>query len=142
MLVEGYVFLMRAFSGRFENTVQSVVQAREAITMFAQNCGFCSFDVFDITLAAGEACTNAVEHGHVTGGHFTIECAAEDDWLKVTIHDTGKTGTCERVLPEKHRVGGLGIFLIRELTDELTFDVDSEGATITFLKRKSESKAA
>ncbi len=133
---------MQTFDCRFDSAVQSVVRARETIKGFAEGCGFSSSDVFDIIVAVGEACTNAVEHGHVVDGYFMVGCQCENDWLKVTVRDNGNTGRRERILPKKDRVGGLGIFLIREFTDEVTSETDSEGTSVSFLKRKSESKVA
>ncbi len=44
----------------------------------------------DVVLAVGEACTNAVEHGHRgDGGTIRLRALIEANVLRVTVRDTG-----------------------------------------------------
>jgi anti-sigma regulatory factor (Ser/Thr protein kinase) len=133
---------VRSFHGEFDSSVHSAVQAREAVARFARSCGFCDADLFDITLAVGEACTNAVEHGHIRNGFFSVSCAFENEALRVCVQDDGKQGQRERIVPHKDRVGGLGIFIIREIMDDVKLDIDARGASLSFVKQKSSSGTA
>lgn len=111
-----------AFSGERKN----VPLARNAIATFARLCGFSRDDVADIKIAAGEALSNAVEHGHARrSSGFSVRCSLEDDELRIEIRDNG-----DGFVPEATRIHaaseqrdrGFGIMLMRHLMDGVQFD--------------------
>jgi serine/threonine-protein kinase RsbW len=98
--------------------------------------------VEDLTLALSEACTNAIE-AHTAAGTpddmVTVEVEESDDRLVVTIADRG-TGFDPMELsahpppddPKRLNFDrGLGIPIIRQLVDEVTFESDDEGGGTT-----------
>lgn len=122
-----------AFSGERRN----VPLARNAIASFARICGFSSDDINDIKVAAGEALSNAVEHGyaHRSNG-FSVSCSLEDDQLRIEIRDNGEGFAPEnqrRSTPEADR--GFGILLMRRLMDGVQFD--ENGSCVRLYRRRA-----
>ena len=83
-----------------------------------------------VTLAVDEAVTNIIEHGYESGidGQIEVEVEADEAQFKIVIRDTGKSFNPEGV-PEpdmnEHvaagRKRGLGIFLMRQIMDEVRY---------------------
>jgi serine/threonine-protein kinase RsbW len=100
--------------------------------------------IFDIRLATEEVFTNVVSHGFKSPGdqliHFTFKIT--DDHMSIIIIDNGKLFDIENVekpdinLPmEKRKIGGLGLFLIYELMDEVIYNYDAGKNTMVFKKQ-------
>lgn len=105
---------------------------REFVSRVAAKVGFDSEDVNKIELAIDEACTNVIKHAYEKNSRQPIDIAIKLDYDKLTIivTDQGrgfnvddiKTPDMKEYLAEM-RVGGLGIFLMKNLMDEVKFDV-------------------
>lgn len=89
-----------------------------------------------IILAVDEAVTNIIEHGYGPGQRGTIEVslAVQTDRVEITLRDSAPCfDPTEVELPEieKHVVGGkkkgLGIFLIRQIMDEVRYTLNGNG---------------
>lgn len=123
----------------FTNDLRNVALARKSVARFARICGFSESEVADICLAAGEAVSNAVEHGRgerSTG--FTVQCSFKDGELTVAIHDSGNgfSWPPDRTSVEPDERGrGFGIFLMRRLMDDVTF---ARNGTVVRLVRRCE----
>ena len=105
--------------------------ARCAAGVFAEQLGFGSERVEDVKTAVAEACMNAVEHGN--GGEVSAEVRvvlrAEAQRLLMLVNDQGKRGLPDP-LPEPgypDRLRGWGLYFIRQLTDEVSFNRLPEG---------------
>ena len=111
-----------AFTGDRKN----VPLARNAIASFARICGFTADEVDDIKLAAGEALSNAVEHGVSDRSNgFSVRCQFEDEELSIEIRDNGRGFEAVDVrdaTPIEQRNRGFGIFIMRRLMDAVQFD--------------------
>jgi len=81
---------MNRYRERFPSAFESVAKVRRAVRAFAESCGYDASEVSDIVLAVGEACNNAVEHGHVERGNFTVECRFDGGMLLMEIVDSGR----------------------------------------------------
>lgn len=125
------------FRAAFPSAYRSVAKARHAATEFAIQCGFSLADVCDIALAVGEACNNAAEHGHVEQGHFSIGCSFDGQALRVQIRDSGSgfdlAGKGMRLEQPGQR--GLGIFIMRALMDDVSYDMTNRGTSVEIVKR-------
>ncbi len=124
----------------YPSTYQSVGNARRDAVLFAEQCGFSPQDVADIGLAVGEACNNAAEHGHVDQGHFKLSCSHDGDDLTVRVHDDGHgfelRGKGERTEPQNRGARGLGIFIMRALMDDVSYDMNECGTTVSLRKHR------
>ena len=132
--------MMVDFEARFPSAPSAVRAARRAARAFARRSGFGQWEISDIVLAVGEACNNAVEHGHVTGGQFTMRCQSDDGGaVAFEIEDRG--GGFElgdkgaAVAPSERGVRGLGIFLMRCLMDDVQYDATEFGTIVRLVKR-------
>jgi len=129
------------FRATFPSAYRSVAEARHAATEFAIQCGFSLADVCDIALAVGEACNNAAEHGHVEQGHFSVGCSFDGQDLRVQIADGGcgfdlaGKGLGQLGEPAQR---GLGIFIMRALMDDVSYDMTDRGTSVEIVKRLHE----
>ena len=99
--------------------------------------------VADLTLALSEACTNAIEAHDAKdeADRVLVRVDEDDDRLVVTVEDRG-SGFDPLELPAHPAVTdpdrlnferGLGIPIIRNLVDEVTFTSDDGGTTVTMV---------
>ncbi len=112
---------------------------RCAVEGLARRMAFDSRQIDDIKLAVGEACTNAVRHGCPSGkgNNVEIRCVVLADGLQIDVTNSVSRGECPKVpdQPDLGREGGLGLFLIGKLVDDVQFFWEDGTATITMFKR-------
>ncbi|HEY5094506.1 MAG TPA: ATP-binding protein [Candidatus Eremiobacteraceae bacterium] len=125
----------RTISVRLPGTPSSVAEARDQIVGFARESGFPDDQLFDIGLAVGEACANAVMHAVAAQSTFQVEAIDRGREIVVTVTDPGDD-TLPPLLRDPDRVGGLGLFLIRHLMDRMSLDMSAEGTRLTMSRRK------
>ena len=130
----------------FDADFKNLDDIREFVGEVAQRIGFSEKEVYSIQLAADEASTNIIEHAYagVGDGKIEIECSVTDKEFKIVMHDTGNPFDPSSV-PEpnvkaelsERKIGGLGMYLMRQLMDEVNYESSSEqGNTLTMIKRK------
>ncbi|RST74395.1 anti-sigma B factor RsbW [Siminovitchia acidinfaciens] len=110
---------------------------RLTISGIASRMGFSYEVIEDIKIATSEAVTNAVQHAYKSneGGEIVVGFALYDNRLEVMVSDSGKSfdmkKTREETGPytEKQNVefmreGGLGLYLIESLMDEVNVQLN------------------
>lgn len=116
-----------------------VAIVRQAVEGIARRMDFNELQIEDMKLAVGEACTNAVRHGCAKDDlqHIAVRCMVLSDGLSVEIRN-GITD-CEEplvpVTPDLSREGGLGLYLMRKLMDEVDIVWEPQTAVVKMLKR-------
>lgn len=129
--------LKRHYRAAYTIDIRNVALARQAIAGFASECGFLEDEVSDIRLAAGEALSNAVEHGcDMPSRRIIVECRFRGDELTIEIQDRGSAfaePTDRTSVGPDDRGRGFGIFLMRRLMDEVSF---AHNGTIVRLVRR------
>ncbi len=106
--------------------------AREAVATVANRLSFSEEKVEDIKTAISEACTNAIRYGSGSDARMKVVVilTADEDKLDILIKDPGASGTppidvnipdINGMVEGKHRLGGMGLYIIRELVDEAGF---------------------
>jgi anti-sigma regulatory factor (Ser/Thr protein kinase) len=132
--------------GRFE----SLARISEFVTQVARDAGFDEDEVFHVQMAVDEACSNVIEHAYGQGvrGDITLICSdAQAGDLRIDIHDRGKPFDPDTVPSpqiaegavdlDDMKAGGLGLFFMRKLMDEVTFRFDKQtGNQLTMVKRR------
>ena len=112
--------------------------AMECAASVAKKMGFTEDRIEDLKTAVVEACLNAIEHGNKMDIHTKvgITLTVEESRLQVAIKDEGK-GIGEVSLPNidekmegKDKTRGWGIFLIKSLMNEVTFEASPEGGNV------------
>jgi len=91
-----------------------------------------------------EACTNIIKYAYPAGtGKITISCKLQDNSLVITIQDEGVPFDPSSVpLPdleaemENRQVGKLGLHLIRNLMDDVSYSFDDKRGNTLVMKKK------
>ena len=112
-----------------------------------QSMGFSDDQILDLQLAVEEAITNIIRHGYEkTPGTIAIRCTAGDEDITIEISDSAPAfdplGVPEPDTSadiDQRGIGGLGIFLIRRVTDSATYRYEQEKNILTLTKKKCPS---
>ncbi len=112
----------------------------------ARDAGMDDSQTYAVELAMDEACTNIIEHAYNGEEQGDIECTCDsnDACLTVVIKDHGKPFDPSTVAEpdlegdiESRPLGGLGIYLIKSLMDEVHFEpLGESGNVLTLVKRQ------
>jgi len=93
----------------------------------------------NIMIAVTESVNNAIVHGNQsdTGKNVHLKLSLEKSLLKFTVRDEGVgfdyNSLPDPTLPENiHKLGGRGIFLMKNLCDEVSFKEDGRIAELLF----------
>ena len=110
-----------------------VALCRLALTGIARTRALSAELVADLKLALTEACSNSVRHAYEEGREGAVEIRYElsDDRLTVEVTDEGSgfdPDVIERAQQDLDE-GGLGIAIIRAVTDDLEIGVRPEGGS-------------
>jgi anti-sigma regulatory factor (Ser/Thr protein kinase) len=105
---------------------------------------------FDLKLAVEEACTNVIEHAYSRkGGELTVCFDVCGPDASITVTDHGRPFAPDEValpdlsLPlEERPVGGLGLFLMQQLMDDVRFEFSADGNRLSMVKRGVRSQTA
>lgn len=121
------------------SSAEYVSVARQAVEAIARRMPFNQDQIEDLKLAFGEACTNAVKYGTSEGVDLTVEikCTVQPDGLSIEIRNS-TNGAVYPFIPKPHdltREGGLGLYMIRKLVDEVDMSWEQHTATVRLFKR-------
>ena len=119
----------------------------------AEQAGFSIDELFRIELACDEACTNIIEHayGGEAAGDIRITWRIDDKTFIITMSDDGQPFDPDEVPPPEVpadrndlnglKIGGLGIYFMRSLMDEVQFSRDDRrGNTLVMVKNRSSNE--
>jgi PAS domain S-box-containing protein len=83
----------------------------------------------DVLVAAGEACANAIEHGHrdAPGQPIRLRAEATVSRLRLTVTDSGRWRATP---PVADPLRGHGIALMRALMEQVTIEPGADGTTV------------
>jgi serine/threonine-protein kinase RsbW len=126
---------------RIPSRPEWVALARLAAATVANRLSFSIEEIEDVKLAVAEACTAVIQHEN-HGEFIQLSCEALAASLRVRVHDSGRHGVTavdgRRMDFDEARIAGLGIFLIRTLMDEVSYDVHPQlGTDLLMVKRPS-----
>ncbi|HEY3772867.1 MAG TPA: ATP-binding protein [Solirubrobacteraceae bacterium] len=73
----------------------------------------------DAELVISELVTNAILHsGAIKGDEITVEVLREDDVIRLSVHDPGRSLTSPEVLePDLDRAGGVGLLVVSRVAE-------------------------
>jgi serine/threonine-protein kinase RsbW len=104
---------------------------REFIQSAAEEVGIKPGVTEDVMLAVDEACTNIIKHAYKSypEGEILLKLKYSDHKLTITIVDYGNSFNPDNVPDpdlqkyyQQHRVGGLGMYLMKTLMDEVRYN--------------------
>ena len=127
--------------GRFEY----LATIADFISEAGRDAGFDQDLIFHVQMAVDEACSNVIEHAYQgqDKGDITLYCDCNgEEWI-IAIYDTGRSFD-PSLVPEPNlnanlddiKTGGLGLYFMRQLMDEVEFSFDQErGNKLLMVKR-------
>lgn len=127
----------RAF--RFRANAASLPAARRRVTALAEIAGLEEPELFELSVAVGEALTNAVVHGSPGGAADEVDVRFFNfaDEVAVEIVDGGTgSATLPVCAPSAWSGSGRGIHFMRALSDSVRFDCGPEGMHVLLIKRR------
>lgn len=130
------------------NDIETIPQLNEFIDTVAEEIGLDMSLTMSLNLAIEEAVVNVMEYAYPEGeqGNVDIEVIADDKWLTFIISDNGipfdpttQEDADTTLSAEERPIGGLGIFLVRQLMDSINYQREN-GKNILTLSKKMESQ--
>jgi anti-sigma regulatory factor (Ser/Thr protein kinase) len=104
---------------------EALIMARRALRNWLTEVGVDPEALYDITLATGEACTNAIEHAYPPGAaSFDFEALRGDNDVVVAVRDFGAWR------PPRGQNRGRGLKLMEALMDEVKVKREQTGTTV------------
>jgi anti-sigma regulatory factor (Ser/Thr protein kinase) len=143
----GGVLIYAMQSIRFAAKFEFLDEIREFVGNIARNGGFGDKDVYNIQLATDEAASNIIEHAYegISDGVLDLSCGMiETDTIKIVLVDYGYPFDPSTIpMPDlkadlsARKIGGLGIFLMRKLMDEVHYEPRPDKSNVlSMTKRK------
>jgi serine/threonine-protein kinase RsbW len=133
---------------RLEAVLENVPVAIACVSRLAESAGFDEGALYEIQLAVDEVCANVVQHAYEGSepGHMEISCLLEDQTLTIRVRDWGwgfdpngvEVPDIEAPLEER-TLGGLGLFIVRNVMDHVKFTFDPELGNELMMSKRLES---
>jgi serine/threonine-protein kinase RsbW len=133
-------------SVRFAAKFEFLDEIREFVGEIARQGGFSDKDVYNIQLATDEAASNMIEHSYenIPDGVIDLFCGMEGEQIRIVLIDFGEPFDPSAIpMPDlkadlsDRKIGGLGIFLMRKLMDEVHYEPKADKSNVlTMIKRK------
>lgn len=111
------------------NRAENVLLVRQALNGLSEAIGLDAVELNDVSTAVSEACNNVVLHAYEGDeGPLEVEIYASPPTLEVVVRDRG-VGIGPRERPQDEIVGGIGLPVIRALSESADFDELAGGGT-------------
>jgi sigma-B regulation protein RsbU (phosphoserine phosphatase) len=127
------------------NDIATIPQLNEFIDTVAEEVGLDMSLTMSLNLALEEAVVNVMDYAYTEGqrGNVDIEVTADQQWLTFVISDTGiafdptaKEDVDTTLSAEERPIGGLGIFLVRQLMDDIDYKREGNKNVLTLRKKR------
>lgn len=124
--------------------LNEILTISAALESLMQAHGFPEEDILDTQLAVEEAVTNSIVHGYGgTTGTVTVSLDVTRSRSRIRIEDEA-VPVDPLSLPEpelegdleERQLGGLGVFLIRQVMDEVSYRYEDGKNILSLIKRK------
>jgi len=115
---------------RVKSKTENLSEIRDFVSTNALAAGMPAATIDNMILAVDEACTNIIKHAYRLSpqGEIIIKIDYDEEKFTITIIDYGKSFEPERVpRPDlqkyyrEHKVGGLGMYLMKSLMDDVEY---------------------
>ncbi len=127
-----------------EGRAENLATIADFIAAAAQAAGLNEKTSFEVRMAVDEACANIIRHsyGGSEEGEIALRCELVEGDFVITIRDQGQPFDPDAIPPPDlecgladRSEGGLGLYFMRCLMDEVHFHFDSEGNELTMIKK-------
>jgi len=121
----------------------------DLVTQAAQKASLDEQDIRSVQMAVDEACINIMVHAYAdAAGDIHLHCQVRPGECIITLCDHGRPFDPESVPSpdvtsdlKGRRVGGLGLYFMRKLMDEVRFSFDRDkGNQVVMIKRGRPSR--
>ena len=125
------------------NDIDTIPQLNEFIDAVAEEMALDMSLAMSLNLAIEEAVVNVMEYAYPDGekGDVEIEVTVDEGWLTFIISDSGiafdpttKEDADTTLSAEERPIGGLGIFLVRQLMDTIEYQRTNGKNVLTLRK--------
>jgi len=125
--------------------LEEIAKVSDALESLMLDQGFPGEDILDTQLAVEEAVTNIIVHGYEnTAGEIVITCRAGPVEISIQLEDRAVPFN-PLLMPEpdleqnieEREIGGLGIFLARQIMSDIQYRFDDGKNILTMIKKKS-----
>jgi anti-sigma regulatory factor (Ser/Thr protein kinase) len=130
---------------RVKALLENVPLAIDCVAELAKRVGLDKRTLYEIQLAVDEACANVADHAYSgeEPGDMEISCSLENQLFTIRVRDWGRGFDPKSVVVpdvgaplEERTLGGLGLFIVRQVMDHVQFTVDPEtGNELKMTKR-------
>lgn len=121
-------------------------EIRDFVAEIARQGGFTEKEIYSLQLAADEAASNIIEHAYegIPNASLDISCDMRGDTIVISMRDEGisfdpsqvKQPNLKAKLSER-QIGGLGVYLMRKLMDDVRYESAGRSNTLTMVKRRA-----
>ena len=129
----------------FQAKFEFLDEIREFVGGIARQGGFSDKEIYNLQLAADEAASNIIEHAYegIHNAHLEIACDMDGNTIVIVMTDKGKSFDPSQVkAPDisadlsDRQIGGLGVFLMRKIMDEVHYQSTAKGNQLVMKKRR------
>jgi serine/threonine-protein kinase RsbW len=133
----------------FEMTIGSDIEEIPAVSARLEEAmgafGFSPEEILDTQLAVEEVITNIIVHGYKkTGFWIHLSCRFNRRGIRIQVADTAPRFD-PLAIPEpelggdieERKIGGLGVFLLRQVMDEISYRYENGKNILTLEKRRT-----
>ncbi|MCS6883391.1 MAG: ATP-binding protein [Oscillochloridaceae bacterium] len=126
-------------------TLEALARISAFIADAAERAGLDEQVAWQVQLAVDEAATNVIQHAYAPDapGEMTLSWRREGDCFIVTLRDFGRQFDPGSIPPPdlsaplgERRAGGLGLYLISRLMDEVRFDFNPQSGNVLTMTRR------
>lgn len=120
-------------------------ELRDFVELAAVHSGLNSNDTFAFKLVVDELCANIIQHGYEgrEPGLLSLSFDVDGDTAKLIIRDDGMHFSPEQAQSpdvtagwEERQFGGLGLYFVKELMDQVTYNGTDDGVNQFVLEKK------
>ncbi len=139
----GGVPMLAPLVHRFTPSTAAVPVARHLLRDWLQRVPVDDDTIDGLLIVASELCANAVRHASGAPGSVALRAWADGDSVVVEVRDDGRAddlslfagASFDDELPDPEAEAGRGLFLVRQLTDDVSATSDDDGTVVRVVKR-------
>lgn len=131
--------MLAPFVHQFSPRAAAVPLARHLLRDWLERVPVETPAMHDLLLIASELCSNAVRHATGAPGSVALQAWAESDTIVIEVSDDGSSlvgmDQAPDDLPDPDAEQGRGLFLVRQLVDEVMSRLDDGRSVVRVVKR-------